>query len=503
MGGALYDDLVGELRDGRIVAVGGAGVASATTDRNPRADWIGLLRHGVHRVADLRRLPSPQWVQRQTEVLDEATAGRGDLDDLLGVAEQISARLGAPDDGEWFRWLEETVGALQPTDDGRALLEAIAALGIPIATTNYDGLLEAVTGQPAVTWTQTALVVKLLRGEERGILHLHGFWREPGSVVLGIRDYQDVLGAGTAQHVQRVLPTLNGLLYIGCGAGLADPNFSALRRWIGDTLRGTTHRHFRLVRDRDVDSAQREHDRSEQTVVLGYGARFEDLGPFLRKLARDAGRAPPPSRVPTTSGAGPRLWLVETGSRSARERYATCEISVPSQDHQAGEPLRVRFEAFFHPLPENLPPLRQVEIGIILPPKRRAEQPLMEHDCPSGIRLQCRGRVRDEPVTWALWAPEPNGTLHGRSAAPQDDVPLFALPGPAPGQVLKLRMAAFANKDFYLGRGIAAPGAPEPALSRAKAAIIQKLQLDDSIGKPADTGEIILHVSEYAVEEAP
>ena len=101
MSGELYDDLVRAIRDKGMVAVVGAGVAIAATGRNQVAGWIGLLRHGVERIEGLGQTPTPQWAQRQIQVLDEAENGRGDMDDLLGVAEQISARLGARDNGEW------------------------------------------------------------------------------------------------------------------------------------------------------------------------------------------------------------------------------------------------------------------------------------------------------------------------------------------------------------------------------------------------------------------
>lgn len=64
-------------------------------------------------------------------------------------------------------------------------------------------------------------------------------------------------------------------------------------------------------------------------------------------------------------------------------------------------------------------------------------------------------------------------------------------------------MAAFANRDFFWGTGVARAGASDQTLSRAKAAIVEKLKLDEHVGKPADTGELILHVSDYVVEEAP
>lgn len=282
----VREGLVSDIRLGSVVAVVGAGVAIAASGGKPTAGWIGLLRDGIKRIEALNRVPAG-WATRQCAILDEAAAGGCDITDLLGVAEQISDRLGFPNDGEWRRWLRETVGALTPAAQPR-LLKAIAALGIPIVTTNYDGLLEEATGHPPLSWTQTADVVRCLRREQNGIWHLHGYWQEPQTVVLGIRDYTRIVAADTAQHLQRVLPTLNGLLYIGCGTGLEDPNFRALRAWIRNVLPSTDHRHIRLACDADVAALQRDHPSEERTIVLGYGATFHDLAPFLEALARDA-----------------------------------------------------------------------------------------------------------------------------------------------------------------------------------------------------------------------
>jgi hypothetical protein len=52
------------------------------------------------------------------------------------------------------------------------VLQALAGLGVPLATTNYDGLLEALTGRPVVTWRQSALFEQVLRGDHETILHL-------------------------------------------------------------------------------------------------------------------------------------------------------------------------------------------------------------------------------------------------------------------------------------------------------------------------------------------
>ena len=72
----------------------------------------------------------------------------GDLDELVGAAEDLTRRLGGPAGGEFGRWLARSIGKLSVASPG--VLEALAALRVPLATTNYDGLLEAATGRPAV-----------------------------------------------------------------------------------------------------------------------------------------------------------------------------------------------------------------------------------------------------------------------------------------------------------------------------------------------------------------
>src|SRR5947199_246010 len=75
-----------------------------------------------------------------------------------------------------------------------SVVEALWDLGVPLATTNYDGLLEEVSHLPPVTWREGTKVERMARGDEKGILHLHGYWEDPESVILGLRSYEQILG---------------------------------------------------------------------------------------------------------------------------------------------------------------------------------------------------------------------------------------------------------------------------------------------------------------------
>jgi hypothetical protein len=127
------------------VAIVGAGVSIGATKNHAVASWQGLLHHGVDRC---RGLPTTGVTAAMAPLL-HSQIDAGDLDMMLAVAEVISAKLGAPHGGEWRRWLRETVGALRP--QRRDVLEALRDLGVTLATTNYDGLLEEITGLRAVT----------------------------------------------------------------------------------------------------------------------------------------------------------------------------------------------------------------------------------------------------------------------------------------------------------------------------------------------------------------
>lgn len=295
----LLDELRHEISRGRMLVVAGAGVSMAATGEDRLASWTGLLRHGAERCVEAG-VPLPGgWIERVRAKIDS-----GDLDELLSAAEKISRKLGAPCGPEYARWLGETVGSFRVQDP--TVIEAVAGLGLPLATTNYDGLLEEVTGLPPVTWREGARVERVVRGEEPGILHLHGFWKEPESVVLGIRSYEQVLGEAHAQTMLRTVRATRGLLFVGCGAGIADPDFDALLRWMRGVFEGSDFRHFQLCLEKEVDKFQELHPPEERLFALPYGADHSCLAPFLRTLApeeKPARRDEDPEPIELATGA--------------------------------------------------------------------------------------------------------------------------------------------------------------------------------------------------------
>ena len=276
-------DAILQLRDAarrkELVVIIGTGVSMGLTQgKVTTLSWKGLIQNGFSHGVTKGKISAAQAKIWEPHLNTE------DLDDLLGAAEFMSRKLGAPQGDLYARWLESVFKSVQPTN--QELEKAIKGLNnaaIPIATLNYDPLLELVTGLPAITLAETKKVTSWMRRESPGIFHLHGFWESAPTCILGIRDYETTLSNEVRDLMQRSLATFRRLLFIGCGGTFADPNFTALIQWLRAKMPAAALQHFALVPEKDV--VARHADPAWQGFVdpLSFGSKHEDLAPFLLK----------------------------------------------------------------------------------------------------------------------------------------------------------------------------------------------------------------------------
>ena len=110
--------------------------------------------------------------------------------ELVQAASRIEQALREVHGGEYGSWLADSVGGLKLND--RRTIDALLSWQARIATTNYDNLFEDASHLRAVVWAQGDLALQVLRGVQPGILHLHGHYTSPETVVFGAKTYEDI-----------------------------------------------------------------------------------------------------------------------------------------------------------------------------------------------------------------------------------------------------------------------------------------------------------------------
>ncbi|MEQ6204847.1 SUMF1/EgtB/PvdO family nonheme iron enzyme [Sulfitobacter sp. HNIBRBA2951] len=270
----IPSDLRKLANNGKLAVVAGAGVSAATAQGNSIATWRGLLEHGID-----------ECTRHGTQKLEAKSANdlksmlqTDDLDNWLAIATLIERKLGHRSN-EWNMWIRETIGELKV--ESAALLDAIYSLDAPIVTTNYDTLLSRPGRKRTcipLDWQQKNFL-QLLQNDPLGyIMHVHGCADRPEHIVFGMRSYTSILNEERLQTFLRNLSLNYGLLFVGFGAGIEDPNFQPFFEFIAKT--DSAYRNYILVKDGDdakFNSVSNVH-------AVSFGSQHSDLPNFIRSI---------------------------------------------------------------------------------------------------------------------------------------------------------------------------------------------------------------------------
>lgn len=307
------------LATNQLTVVVGTGVTAAATDNAPTATWRGLVNDGIA-ACEASGARTRAWADRARQ----DAASEFDFD-LIVAAEKATDGLGGRASVDYRDWLARAVGSLKAVRfevlDG---ITALADAGALILTTNYDDLLADALGWDVVTWRDPPRLQRVLRGREQAVVHLHGHWKDPASVVFGASSYADVLRDPGAVTFLKSAVYSRTMLFVGFGAGLDDPNFGALRSWMRDELSQSFFEHYRLVRDQDLAGGPL-HDPSERIAAVSYGPSHDDLAPFLKALP--SGLSPSGLRGLPTPGE------VAASGRRGASRTIALPASQPDPRH--------------------------------------------------------------------------------------------------------------------------------------------------------------------------
>lgn len=268
------------IENSRAVVMVGTGYSMYATQGADSASWLKLMEASIEYARTHIRSADEEWVAAATGLLTYATRAN-DTSSLINCASLIRTKIGESGQVALNNWMKQTVGQLSPKKQEWG--EAIAKLSCPIFTTNYDTLLEQVTGLKEATWTNSRDIQGVLTGEP-AIGHIHGIWSDIDSLVFTDTDYATVLESQHLQAIEKAISTTKSIIYIGYGSGLTDPNFSSLLKWQRETFPNSTVEHFRLCLQKDYAALVKEHAGDNITPVV-YGQAYEDFGDYITAIS--------------------------------------------------------------------------------------------------------------------------------------------------------------------------------------------------------------------------
>lgn len=275
-----YPALQAAFREARATIIAGTGVSISCSDGAKTASWIGMLEKSVDWVVENIPDVTNSWTELVRNTIQNAK-DESNTDVLLGAASLITKKINAEGEQARYNWLAELIGSLGPSAPEWAT--AIDGLKCPILTTNYDTLIEQVTGRDSAVWTDPMGLQSVISRQSTAVGHLHGLWCKPETLVLTEAEYERVLSSDPLQALQQAASSVTSLVYVGVGSGLEDPNFSQLLSWHRQRFVPSGVPHFRLCRESEVAELRLIHG-ADNINVVSYGTSFSDLPSFLSQF---------------------------------------------------------------------------------------------------------------------------------------------------------------------------------------------------------------------------
>ena len=274
----------------QVVVIFGAGVSMASApDHKNVLNWVGLLKNGCEQCSDSDR-------RREIDALwadyDKCSpVGRGSL--LIAIADTLVRFFDGQESERFANWIKGVFGQIEPDSNEEELIQTLMTMDVPLLTTNYDTIAETILDYPTVNIEERDKVERVIAGDDKGIIHLHGVWTHPKQIVLDWNSYQKAKSDYFLQFLQDHSSVGRNLLFVGFGGGMSDPNFSS---WI--------ERIFKIIPKSSYDkfmvATEEQSDIPNGIVPLYYGKKGEypKLPAFLRTLMPEESSAKQMRRLP-------------------------------------------------------------------------------------------------------------------------------------------------------------------------------------------------------------
>jgi hypothetical protein len=283
-------ELKESLREGLAVIVAGTGISIAASfdasrkQSHPQASWTGLLEDGLNWLKE-KRLIDAQYFDARLNLLKDNPKTHH----FISVAEDVVRKMGGAQSEHFADWLKRTVGSIEVRNSSILdALEAIRLRGNLLTTTNYDGLLISCNKHTTpVTWMETDdLIGAVRKRDNEKIIFLHGYCRQPESVVFDWKSYERISRDINYRDELAAFWKTSIWVYVGCGVnGLEDPDIGLLLQTYGRRARQARHWDFCLVRVAQKNDFQAHFNAQKLNIrAVSFGDNHSDLPEYLRSL---------------------------------------------------------------------------------------------------------------------------------------------------------------------------------------------------------------------------
>jgi hypothetical protein len=310
--GLVPTDLIDAVRERRCILFAGAGLsAQAATDEGVHLPtWIGLLQQVVEWCNDHRidlRVPT-------SELLELIERKR-----LLVVAQELQERLGDRLNACLSDILKS--GRITPSESHLMIPESE---WVAVLTSNYDSLIEGAYAlrskgvlPPVFSRRGIGSALDALRNRRFFILKLHGDLNDPGSIILGDRDYGRLLylDPGYRAYLETLFASYT-VLFVGFGGD--DPDLNAVTDRLSAVYERSIGQHYLLIPSDVFAPIERRRlleDKRLDCITYEKDEKHSQVFEFLKAVSYRSRPDTPPLSPFGTAKKRPRVFISASYAR--------------------------------------------------------------------------------------------------------------------------------------------------------------------------------------------
>lgn len=267
----------------KTIFIIGAGVSAAALHADsPLSSWQNLISNGVDY---LSKRSDTDDAKTFVSLYQENKEQNIPVIDFADMLYEVMGR-------QCFNnWLSGVCAEVKISDT--KLLDFLIKSNKSIITTNYDTIIEERCEQLSIkreslTWRDSeAKLLSLIQDGKPFIYHIHGRYDYPDSIIFTSKQYEDLLQNQVINKILEANILLNPLVFVGVGAGIADPDFTSKYSifLISSSFSSDNNQHYILC-SRNEEERISEICRELPIRPIAYGEKYSDLPEFLQSQLR-------------------------------------------------------------------------------------------------------------------------------------------------------------------------------------------------------------------------